>query len=248
MRDQDFAYGGGLVTERGLRRMTRWGCALLAVLACYMITLAVIWPEPYARGWWLVLELLAVGQTVCAYDGVRLGFGNAYVFIQGGLQDIGVAFLIFPWVVRFYEHVSSGRFFDKILGWVARTAERHREELQGFGIVGLFLFVFLPVSGTGMLAGVAVGYLLCLPMRVVVPVIMAATLSSLGVLLVFFDWFEPILRSANAGLAQYFGWILLFGLLVLGWLYGAARKRLARWRSTGAALQPLREVVAEAGE
>jgi uncharacterized membrane protein len=248
MRVQDISYGGGLVRESGLRRMTRWGCGMLLVQAIFQIAYGVLWPEPYARGWWLVLELIFVGQTICAYEGVRMGFSHLYLFLQGGLQDIGVALIVFPWIVRFYERVSTGRFFDRILGWVTRMVERHKTELQGFGLVGLFLFIFLPVSGTGMLVGVAVGYLLAMPMRRVVPVIVAATLSSLGVLLAFFDWFEPILQSKNADLAQYFAWVLLAGLLILGWAYGAAKKRIARWRSAGEPVVSLREASAEAGE
>jgi hypothetical protein len=68
------------------------------------------------------------------------------------------------------------------------------------------------------------------------------------VLLAFFDWFEPILQSKNADLAQYFAWVLLAGLLILGWAYGAAKKRIARWRSAGEPVVSLREASAEAGE
>jgi len=248
MLAQDFSYGGGLVRESGLRRMTRWGCALLLIQAVIQIAYGVLWPEPYARGWRLVLELIFVGQTICAYEGVRMGFSHIYVFLQGGLQDIGVALIVFPWLVRFYERVSTGRFFDKILGWIIRVAERYGEELRGFGLVGLFLFIFMPVGGTGMLVGIAVGYLLAMPMRQVVPVIAAATLSSLGVLLAFFDWFEPILQSANADLAKYFALVLLAILLILGWAYSAARKRIERWRNVGEPVPALREAAAEAGE
>ena len=79
-----------------------------------------------------------------------------------------------------------------------------------------------------MLVGIAVSYLLSMHMRRVMPVMAAATLSSLGVLLAFFDWFEPFLQSANADLARYFAWVMLAGLLILGWIYSAVKKWIAR--------------------
>ena len=82
-------YRGGLITESGLRRMRRWGFVVLGNWAPILVAYGLLWPEPYARGWWLVLELFAVGRTVCAYEGVRLGFSELYLLIQGGAQDIG---------------------------------------------------------------------------------------------------------------------------------------------------------------
>lgn len=249
MRDQEFAYGGGLVTERGLRLMSRWGLGVLAVWAGALGTWAVLWPDPYAHGWWLVLELFAVGRTVCAYEGIRLGFSGTYLLIQGGAQDIGFYLIIFPWVVRFHEHVARVRFIGRILGSVTRAAERHQQRLQGFGAVGLFLFVFFPISGTGTLVGSVVGYLLGMRMRLVIPVVIAGHLASIAFLLAFFDWLEPVLHSVNAGFAQYFAWILLVSLVVLGWLYGVVKSRIAQWRGTLPELpRGDREAVAEAGE
>ncbi len=228
MGESETSYGGGIVTERGLRTMSRWGFIIMAVWAVFLLTWGFLWPEPYAHGWWLVLELFAVGRTVCAYEGVRLGFSNFYLLVQGGAQDIGIFFLVFPWIVRFYARVSHVGLVDRILGSVTRAAERHRERLRGYGAVGLYLFVFFPVSGTGTLVGCVVGYLLGMPMRQAVPIVIAGHLSCLVFLLAFFDWLEPVLSSVNEGLGQYFAWIFLIILLAGGWLYGKIRQRYGR--------------------
>ncbi|MCF6286794.1 MAG: small multi-drug export protein, partial [Candidatus Hydrogenedentes bacterium] len=232
---------GGLVTEAGLRRMSQAGYAILGVWAITLVSYGLLWPEPYAHGWWLVLELLAVGRTVCAYEGIRLGFSNLYILIQGGAQDIGICLIIFPWIARFYERVARDRAIDRILRSAIRAAERHREQLQKFGAVGLFFFVFFPVSGTGTLVGSIVGYLIGIPIRLVLPVVIVAHLSSLVFLLVFFDWLEPVLRSVNSGFAQYFAWILLFVVLLSGWLYRTVKSRFARRDGTVNTIQTLTE-------
>lgn len=228
MRDPNFAYGGGLLTEGDLRRMTRWGLITLALWAVALVFWGLMWPDPHARGGWLVLELLVVGRTVCVYEGVRLGFGDVYLLIQGGAQDIGVFLLVFPWVVRFHEHVSANRYVGKVLGAVTRTAERNEAWIARHGATGLFLFVFFPVSGTGSLVGAVIGYLLGMSMRVVVPVVIAGHLTCLVFLLFFFQWLEPVLRTWNEDLARYFAWILLVVLALLGWLYGVVKKHFTR--------------------
>lgn len=241
MQENEVVYGGGRVTEYGLRRMSRWGAAVGAAWALVLITWAVLWPDPYRMGWRPVVELLVVGRTVCAYNGIHLGFSNLYLFLQGGLQDIGMFLLIFPLFVRFYEKVARGRWFDRLFGSLTRAAERHQERIQGWGALGLFLFVFFPVSGTGTLIGCVVGYLLGFQMRYAVPIVVAAHLSSLVILLGFFDWLEPILRSMDEGFATYFAWILLAVILLAGWLYGVVRNRMAAWRANPVRMAPLRK-------
>lgn len=240
----------GLVTERGLRRMSRWGFVVAAVWAATLLLCAFLWPDPYVHGWWLVVQLFAVGRTVCAYEGIRLEFHNLYLLIQGGTQDIAMFLIFFPLFARFYEKVARHRAIDRLFGFLARAAETHRKQLQGYGAIGLFLFVFFPFSGTGTLVGAVVGYLLGLHMRLVVPVVLAAHLSCLVILLGFFEWLEPVLQSLNQGLAQYFAWILLAGMILLGWLYTAIQKRLRRANKPSVSIRPGAEVnvPASAGE
>ena len=237
---------GGLVTDVGLRRMQRWGIVVTAAWALTLILWAVLWPEPYAGGWWLVFQLFAVGRTVCAYEGVRLGYSNFYLFLQGGTQDIAGFLLVFPLFVRFYEKVAGGRAIDRILRGLTRAAEKHQKHLQGYGAIGLFLFVFLPVSGTGTLVGSVVGYLLGLRMRMVIPVVITAHLASMLVLLGFFEWLQPLLLSVNEGFAKYFAWILLAAMVILGWLYGQTSAWFAGRRNARGTAPTLREAEATA--
>jgi len=249
MQEVKAAYGG-LITDAGLRRMQRWGFAVTAAWVLTLLMWALLWPDPYVGGWWLVVQLFAVGRTVCAYEGVRLGFSNLYLFVQGGTQDIAGFLLVFPLFVRFYEKVAGGRAIDRILRGLTQAAEKHQKHLQGYGAIGLFLFVFFPVSGTGTLIGSVVGYLLGLRMQMVIPVVVTAHLSSLFVLLVFFEWLQPLLLSVNEGFAKYFAWILLAAMVLAGWLYGQASAWLAARRTLPRTGQRLKEAeaAAEAGD
>jgi len=242
MQEEKLLYGG-LITEQGLRRMQQWGLVVAGAWALTLITYAVLWPEPYRDGWWLVFQLLAVGRTVCAYEGVRLGFSAPYLVLQGSTQDIAMFLLIFPIFVRFYERVARDRAIDRLFRSLAKAAESHQKALQGYGALGLFLFVFFPISGTGTLVGSVVGYLIGLKMRIVLPVVITAHLSCLFVLLAFFDWLAPVLQSVNEGVAQYFAWVILAVVVGLGWMYKVLRPRVDRWRN---ASEPMAPSLAEA--
>lgn len=226
MPQEDLIYGGGLVTERGLRRMSRWGYAVFAVWAATLLVWGIVSPEPHALGWWLALDNLLAGRGVCLYEGIRLGFGRLYLVLQCGGQDLAMTLITVPWIIRFHHHVSRSRFFDRFLRQVDAAAEKNQERLQGFGAVGLFCFAFMPTAGPMM--GSVVGYLLGMPMRRVLPAVLAGHVTSLLVFMTFFNWLEPTLRSTNEGLAKYFAWIGLALVLLVGWLYRTARKHLAR--------------------
>lgn len=245
MLEEKLAYGG-LITDAGLRRMQRWGFGVAGVWALTLLVYAVLWPEPYRDGWWLVLQLLFVGRTVCAYEGVRLGFSSPYLVLQGSTQDIAMFLMIFPLFVRFYERVARDRAIDRLFRSLTKAAEGHQKALQGYGALGLFLFVFFPISGTGTLVGSVVGYLIGIKMRIVVPVVISAHLTCLFVLLAFFDWLAPVLQSVNEGVAQYFAWIILAVVVGLGWLYKVLRPRIDRWRGLEEPLPPMGKAEAAA--
>lgn len=234
MHDTDNrVYGNDLVTERGLRFMARWGWFLTALWVLIMVACAVIWPEPYRLGWLLVLELFFVGRTVCAYEGIRLGFHKAYLMMQAGIQDIAFFLVIFPLFARFYERVARDRAIDRLLRRLVAATERKCDSLRAFGLVGLFLFVFLPVSGTGTLVGCVAGYLLGYRIRILVPLIFTAHLSSLILLLAFFDWLAPTLTALNEDFARYFAWTLPGLVIGGGWIYSVVQKRMAQSRERG---------------
>ena len=213
MREVDFSYGG-LVTERVLRRMSRYGYLVFAVWTVILVTWGLLDPDPYARGWWLVLENLFAGRGVCLYEGVRLGFGRVYLIVQCGGQDLGMTLVTVPWIIRFHHRVSQGRVFDRILRGLDEAAERNQKRLRGWGVAGLFLFAFMPTAGP--MLGTVAGYLLGMRMRVVLPAVLAGHITSLLVFLSFFDWLEPVLRASNEGLATYFAWIGLALVLTAG--------------------------------
>ncbi len=53
-----------------LKRIQRFGWGLFALWLATLVVVALIWPDPYAQGWRLVLELLFLGRAVSIADGI----------------------------------------------------------------------------------------------------------------------------------------------------------------------------------
>mgnify|MGYP005861488903 CR=1 FL=1 len=207
-----------------LRRMHRAGWLLFAVWAAVLIAWGVFRPEPYARGWQLVLELLFVGRAVNIYDGIHLGFSRTYLFIQSGPQDIIMLMILYPWVIRAYESTLKKNVVGRGIGRVTATAEGHQNWLEPLGAIGLWAFVFFPFWSTGALVGGVVGYLLGMRTRVVFAVVILGHGLSVVTLVFFVEWIYPHLEAFNSGLARYFAWIVLAVLFLVAWIYQFATR------------------------
>ena len=68
----------------------------------------------------------------------------------------------FPRLKRFLERTSA-------------AAERNRDTVRRYGIIGLFVFVWFPFWMTGPVVGSAIGYLLGFPARLTLSVVLAGT-------------------------------------------------------------------------
>lgn len=73
------------------------------------------------------------------------------------------------------------KFFKKIIDWLTeRTTKKieNDEKLQNYTSLGLFLFVAIPLPGTGAWTGSLIANFLKLPMKKAFPVIAAGVLCA----------------------------------------------------------------------
>src|SRR5262245_8094126 len=100
--------------------LTGW-CLFIA-----WVTTLIIWgilqPDPYAQGWRLVLELAFLGHVINIADGISNGFGNIYLLIQSGIQDIILVLVLYPWIVRAYQGMQARGLIGKTIDNFRRSA------------------------------------------------------------------------------------------------------------------------------
>lgn len=92
--------------------------------------------------------------------GIAKGVNSYLVFITCFLANL----LVFPLMMFFLDNVNKGlvrwRPYKKVALWVAKRAKTGTgDKIQRFGVLGLALFVMIPLPGTGVYAGSIASYL-----------------------------------------------------------------------------------------
>jgi len=92
-----------------------------------------------------------------------MGYTHAYIIsVAGSIIPSPFILKLLPKVLRF---LRGKRGFDKIADWITRRTMRKSERMKKITLLGLFLFVAIPLPGTGVWTGSAIAALLGLPYK-----------------------------------------------------------------------------------
>ena len=100
--------------------------------------------------------------------GVGLGLSYFESFIIGFIGNIIPIYFIVKFIQPLFKLLSKIKIFKKIIDWASDKAIKHIEEserLQNFTALGLFLFVAIPLPGTGAWVGSLIANFLHIPVK-----------------------------------------------------------------------------------
>jgi uncharacterized membrane protein len=224
-----------------LRLIERTGQACLTVWIGVIVTLGIIWPEPYQRVWQLVLGQIVAGRAYSVSEGLSQGFPKLFLLFQCALQDIIILLLLYPLLVAGYRRVVEMRMIGPAIANIRATADRHKSKVAPFGAIGLVAFVFFPFWSTGALAGGVVGYLLGMRMTLVFSSIIVGNFMSVACWIWFFDR----MRGFSETLGDKIPIVILVIAVVAAALFRVwqVRRRLPHWarRALGETQQEIHE-------
>ena len=91
-------------------------------------------------------------------------------------------FLPVPFILLFIRHVlgwmKTTKHFSKIALWLEEKAEKHSDKGLRYATFGLFLFVAIPLPGTGAWTGALVAALLRMRMKYAIPSILLGGMAA----------------------------------------------------------------------
>lgn len=129
---------------------------------------------------WLIVMLVSMLPVAELRGGIPLGIlflGMPWwtVYILAVVANIAVVPVIW-WVLgpveRLLRHIG---FMDRFLTWLfERTRRKSTKHIEAYEELGVFLFVAVPLPGTGAWTGALIAYLFDLPRRKTLFVIAAA--------------------------------------------------------------------------
>lgn len=100
--------------------------------------------------------------------GVAMGLSYFEAFVIGFIGNIIPIYFIVKYIGPLFDFFGRWKFFKRIIDWASERAIKHIEEserLQNFTALGLFLFVAIPVPGTGAWVGSLIANFLHVPLK-----------------------------------------------------------------------------------
>ena len=100
--------------------------------------------------------------------GVGMGLSYFESFIVGFIGNIIPIYFIVKYIGPIFDFFGKFKIFKKIIDWATNKAIKKIEEserLQNFTALGLFLFVAIPVPGTGAWVGSLIANFLHVPFK-----------------------------------------------------------------------------------
>jgi len=118
---------------------------------------------------------LVFGTVVAMSIGYASGYGHTLVIPVNMWVETVVVLQFYPVFVLSVRKLVE---FPKLKHFLDRTqaaAERHHDTVRRYGIIGLFIFVWIPFWMTGPVVGSVIGYLLGFPAWLTLSVVLAGT-------------------------------------------------------------------------
>lgn len=113
--------------------------------------------------------------------GVGLGLSYFESFICSFLGNIVPIYFIVKFIRPLFDFFGKWKPFKKIIDWATEKATKNIENsprLQNFTALGLFLFVAIPLPGTGAWVGSLIANFLNLPPKKAIPPIIAGVFTA----------------------------------------------------------------------
>ena len=183
----------------------------IALAGLIIMGLVAIWSPPTSEIIGAMsFSNLVFGTVVSMSIGYAAGYGHTLVIGVNMWMETVVVVLFYP---VFVLSVRKLAVFPKLNRYLERTqaaAERHHDKVQRYGVIGLFVFVWIPFWMTGPVVGSVIGYMLGFPAWLTLLVVIAGTFMTLVVWA--YILFGLISRAAVFG-----PWtaILIIGLIIL---------------------------------
>ena len=128
--------------------------------------------------------ILEIRRAIPFGGGMGLSYFEA--FIVGFIGNIIPIYFIVKYIRPLFDFFGRFKIFKKIIDWATEKATRKIEEsekLQNFTALGLFLFVAIPLPGTGAWIGSLIANFLNVPFKkAVIPLTLGVLTAGLIVL------------------------------------------------------------------
>lgn len=158
---------------------------------------------------------LTLGRGFAMTFGYTLGLGHSTVIPICMILETIYVLVFYPLFVFSWRRLLVIKRLKNTFERVQKAAETHKDKVQKYGVIGLFVFVWFPFWMTGPLVGSVIGFLLGLRLWLNMTVVLAGTYAAI------FGW-AFVLRQFHKQVASYSSYaaMVLIALLVFIFIVG----------------------------
>jgi uncharacterized membrane protein len=196
----------------------------LSLAVVMALGVSALWSAGYSQLLAAVIATnLVFGRVAAMSLGYAMGLNHLTVILANLVVETLLVLVFYPLFVLSWRHLVELKTLRPYLNAIREAAERHREGIRRYGIIGLFLFVWSPFWMTGPVVGSVIGFLLGLSLRVTLVVVLAGTSVAI------FGWSLAIgALHEQAARVSALGSLMLLALLVPVAATGYLLRRWAR--------------------
>lgn len=122
---------------------------------------------------------IVFGRITCMAMGYSMDFGHTVVVLISMLLETILVLIFYPLFVFIWRQLLVIKWLKKVSERIRQAAERHKNKIHKFGVIGLFVFVWLPFWMTGPVVGCMIGYLLGIRVWINIAAVLAGTYAAI---------------------------------------------------------------------
>lgn len=163
------------------------------------------------------------GRVACMAFGFSMGLSHTEVILISMALETILVLIFYPLFVFSWRQLLVLKWLRKISDRTRRSAEKHKDQVRKYGIVGLFMFVWLPFWMTGPVVGCMIGYLLGLRVWVNLVTVLAGTyVAILGWAFLLYQLHQKTISYSSYAI------VIAAALIAAGLLAWSLRQRFSR--------------------
>jgi uncharacterized membrane protein len=122
---------------------------------------------------------LLFGRATAMAFGYTVEMGHSTVIPICIIIETILVLIFYPLFVFSWRHLLVIKSLKNIFERTQKSAEKHKDKVQRYGVIGLFLFVWFPFWMTGPVVGSVIGFLLGLKVWLNMTVVIAGTCAAI---------------------------------------------------------------------
>lgn len=159
----------------------------------------------------MVVTNIAVGRVPSLSFGYASQLSHFEVIFTNIYVEMILVTIIYPMFVFSYNDMLHIKFLEKFFEHAKNYQNKHKDLFDKYGVIGLFVFVFIPFWMTGPIVGAIVGYLIGMRHYKVMLIVFGATTVAITLWGLLLNELIVLLNMINTSLI----WFILAAVVLI---------------------------------